>query len=179
MLRLLRHFPMVCVCSAALLAAAAIQPGERFPQLTGKSLAGPEVTLPAADMGSKRVVVFSFSKASGDDSRLWNEHLAKDYGPNGVLRFRVIVLQSVPRLFRGMAVSGIKSGVPRGEWDRVILLYQDEQPWKERLRVSNDKYAYVVLVDGEGRVEWMGSGPFSDAVYAHLKDAVARIANHP
>jgi hypothetical protein len=43
------------------------------------------------------------------------------------LSFQVIVLESVPKLFRGAALSGIKSGMPIAVQELTIVLYQDEE----------------------------------------------------
>ena len=131
-----------------------------------------ELELPSADAGSNRVLLFSFSKAAGADSRLWSEHLAKEAG--SVLSFRVIMLESVPRLVRGMAVSGIKSGVPAADRNRTILIYKDEDSWKKRLSVTEDKHASIVLIDSHGRIGWMSSGPFSDAAYEQLRKVLSK-----
>jgi hypothetical protein len=152
--------------------AVPLQLGEVLPMVTGETLSGKQLELPSADAGSTRVLMFSFSKAAGADSRLWSEHLAKETGP--VLSFRVIMLESVPRLVRGMAVAGIKSGVPAADRNRTILVYKDEDAWKKRLSVTDDKHAYVVLIDGKGRVGWMSSGPFTDGGYAELRKALSK-----
>jgi hypothetical protein len=155
--------------------AAPLQIGELLAMLKGETLSGEQVELPAADAGRKRVLVFSFSKAAGDDSRVWSQHLAKETGTDDpVHTFRVIMLESVPRLVRGMAVAGIRSGVPAADRNRTILVYKDEDSWKKRLAVTNDKYAYVILVDGKGRVGWIGSGPFTELSYSHLREALSK-----
>jgi hypothetical protein len=154
----------LCLLSSISWLMAAQPLGEPLPALTGETLSSKQVELPAAESGRDRVLIFSFSKAAGADSRLWSEHLAKEI----VVTFRVIVLESVPRLVRGMAVSGIRSGIPAAQRDHTLLVYKDEASWKKRLGVTNDKYSYVVLLDGTGRIRWIGAGPFTDATYAQL-----------
>jgi hypothetical protein len=155
--------------------AVPLQLGEVLPMVTGETLSGKQLELPAAHAESNRVLVFSFSKAASADSRLWSEHLNKEPGSDGpVISFRVIMLESVPRLVRGMAVAGIKSGVPADERDTTTLVYKDEDSWKKRLSVTDDKHAYVVLIDGKGRVGWMSSGPFTDGGYAELRKALSK-----
>jgi hypothetical protein len=161
-------------------AAAPLHPGDALPALHGETLSGKPVELPAVGAGRTRVLVFSFTKAAGADSRLWNDRLAKDLGPTGpVIAFRVIELQSVPRLFRQMAVSGIKGGMPQALWDQTILSYKDEAFWKDRLGVTEDRHSHVVLLDAEGHIRWMGSGPYSESGYQQLSAALrATIANN-
>jgi len=70
-------------------------------------------------------VIFSFSKTAGNDARSWNERLSKDF-PKDVPSFTIIMLESVPKLFRGMALSGIKGSMPIAMQDRTLVLYRDE-----------------------------------------------------
>ncbi|HEX4810035.1 MAG TPA: hypothetical protein VH325_13945 [Bryobacteraceae bacterium] len=150
--------------------------GEPLPMLSGHTVSGKLLELPSAAKGSNRVLVFSFAKSASADSRAWSQHLVADADPSSpVISYRVIVLESVPKLFRGMAVSGIKSGVPQALWDTTVLLYQDEALWKKRLAVTADDRCYIVLLDGEGRLRWVSPGPFSNSAYGRLKEAVSHI----
>jgi ATP10 protein len=165
---------LISLCILAMPAAPErLQTGAALPAIKGETLAGEKVELPAAFAGANRILVFSFSKAASSDSRLWTEHLAKDLGPDSpVVVVRVIMLESAPRLVRGMAVSGIKSGIPKPLWGKTILSYTDEKSWKDRLAVSNDKHSYIIVINGEGQVRWVGSEAFSDSSYSHLKESL-------
>ena len=148
--------------------------GAALPTLGGETLSGEQLQLPSAETGATRVLVFSFAKAASSDSKLWNERLAKDLGPHAPIAFRVIFLESVPKLFRSMAVSGIRGGIPHELWDRTLMVYADEDAWKSRLAVTSDKHSYVVMLDGYGRVRWMSTRPFNEAEYAEMRKALGR-----
>lgn len=156
--------------------AATVDPlkvGEVLPEVQGNSAAGPQLELPAAGAGMPRVLIFSFARAASADSRAWSDHLAKDSSTeNPASDYRVIMLEKVPKLVRGMAVAGIKSGLPKSQLERTMLVYHDEAPWRERLSVTIDSHCYLVVIDGSGRVQWLGTGPFSDSTYAQLKEAL-------
>ena len=153
--------------------------GELFPKISGKTLTGKLLELPAAATGKPAVVVFSFSKTAGKDARSWNEHIARDFS-NAVPGYQVIVMESVPKLFRGMAMSGIKSSMPLSQQDRTIVLYQDEKLWKLRLVVTDNNQAYVVLLGPDGRVRWSNSATYSDSEYARLKHEIELLLQvHP
>jgi hypothetical protein len=163
---------------AASAASTSLKQGDVMPTLSGETLSARPMQLPMAGTGTPRVLVFSFSREAGNDSRLWTEHPAKDPGaPGAVVVFRVILLHSVPRLFRGAAVSGIKSSVPQSLWDRTILTFRDEGLWKQYLAVSNEKCSYLLLVDGDNRVRWLSSGPYADAGYGELRKELDRPGN--
>jgi len=155
--------------------ADVLKVGDVLPSLLGNAASGGQMELPAAGAGAERVLIFSFARAASADSRAWSEHFAKDSSPESPLSdYRVIMLEAVPKLVRGMAVSGIKSGIPKSAWDRTLLVYHDEALWRSRLSVANDSHCYLVVINGDSRVQWLGSGPFSDSAYAQLRQAVGR-----
>src|SRR5262249_31771118 len=95
-------YPSLFVMAAAAPSGASLRVGDAFPALAGRSLSGTALDLPGGWLGSVQVVVFSFSRAAGSDARLWNERLTRDFGAfTEVSRSTVILLESVPKLFRG------------------------------------------------------------------------------
>jgi hypothetical protein len=159
--------------------ASPLQRGQALPQISGEALTGRSLQLPAAASGKPAVIIFSFSKTAGKDARAWNERLSRDF-PGDVPSFTIIVLESVPKLFRGMALSGIKSSMPIPMQDRTIVLYRDETLWKQRLAFSEDSRAYVVSLDSDGRIQWKSERAFTEDAYAQLKDQLARmLPAHP
>jgi ATP10 protein len=147
--------------------AGPLHPGELFPTISGITLSGRLLELPAAASGKPAVVIFSFSRTAGKDAHLWNEHLARGFS-NAVPGYELIVMESVPKLFRGMAMSGIRSSMPPSMQDRTVVLYQDEKLWKRRLAVSDNNRAYVVLLGPDGHLRWSNSGAYTDSEYARL-----------
>jgi hypothetical protein len=145
-----------------------------FPQFSGQTLTGKSMELPTAAMGKPAVVIFSFSKTAGKDARSWNERLSRDF-PKDVPSYTIILLESVPKLFRGMAVSGIKGSMPILLQDRTSVLYRDETLWKQRLAFSDDSRAYVILLGPDGRIRWSSEGAFTEPSYARLKDQLEKL----
>jgi hypothetical protein len=151
-----------------------LQRGQTLPQISGQALTGRSIELPAAVSGKPAIVIFSFSKTAGNDARSWNERLSRDF-PKDVPSFTIIMLESVPKLFRGMALSGIKGSMPIAMQDRTLVLYRDETLWKQRLAFSEDSRAYVILLGPDGRIVWRSEGAFTEDAYAQLKDQLARM----
>ena len=143
-----------------------LKPGNILPPLAGQALNGKWLDIASVSGGNPAVVVFSFSRAGGRDAQLWTQRLMKD-DPHPAI-YTVIFLESVPGLFRAMAVSGIKDGIPPALQDRTILLYRDEDVWRQRLQVTNKRHACVVLLGPTGGVQWMTPGPFADALYSEF-----------
>lgn len=156
--------------AAAIAATPPLRVGDAFPTLTGQAVSGAAAEIPHAGTASARVLVFSFSKSGGFDARLWSERLNKDFGAfTEVSRSSVIMLESVPKLFRGLALSNIRSNVPKPLWEKTILVFKDEVLWKSRLAFSTDSHCYVVVLDKLDRIAWIGSGPFTEKAYAALQ----------
>lgn len=151
-----------------------LQVGVSLPEFSGQTITGRSVRLSESADGKPTVLVFSFSRTAGKDSRLWNDQLAKDFS-NTVSTYGIIQLESAPRFFRRLAISGIKSSMPPSVQDRTLVLYRDEELWKRRLAVKDESRAYVVVLDPSGIVCWMNSGAFSDATYTLAKNKLAAL----
>jgi hypothetical protein len=145
----------------------------RIPTAHGTTFAGTQVTLPDDLRGRAGVLVLGFSKNSGDVCKGWGQRLAASYGDShDVLYYQMPVLEGVPKLIRGMVVKGIKSGVPGAEQSHFLPTFSDEAEWQKVARYANADDAYVLVVDGEGRVRWQTSGKATDAGFAALKQQV-------
>ncbi len=154
-------------------ATSALNLGDIFPDVSGQTLSGASLRLSDIVTSKTSVVVFSFSKTAGKDAQVWNDHLSKDYGSNPqVASSTVIMLEAAPRLLRGIIVSELKRSMPPAIRDRTIVSYQNEELWKQRLAVADDKHADVLLLASDGRMRWRNSAAFSDAEYTDLKNKV-------
>jgi hypothetical protein len=158
------------------LRAEAQSSGTHIPDVRGTSFSNEAVNLPEALKGKVGVLVLGFSKSSGELSKGWGERLSATYrGSQEVMYFQMPVLESVPKLIRGMVVKSIKSGVPESEQSHFIPMFSDEPAWKKIVRYANADDAYVLVVDGDGRVRWQTSGKVSDAGFVMLKEQVAAL----
>lgn len=167
-------FAAVLVCSLRIPAAgaeSAFQVGTQLPALSGQTLTGQSLDLPAMAAGKAAVIIFSFNREAGKDAEQWNKQLTAGLPAVGPA-YTVILLESVPRLFRGMAVSGIKSGMPPATQQRTTILYKDEALWKQRLGVTDDTRAYVLVIRPDARIAWQSNAAYSDAGFAALKSMV-------
>lgn len=147
--------------------------GDFLPPLAGQTLTGKWLNVAAVSSANRSVVVFSFSRAGGRDAQLWTQRLA-ELDPHLAI-YTVIFLGSVPSLFRTMAVSGIKNGMPLALQDRTILLYRDENLWEKRLQIANEDRACVVLRSSTGQIQWMTTGPFADVLYLEFNKQIRSV----
>ena len=131
--------------------APSLHVGDLLPLVSGQTPTGRSLRLPDAFLGSPSAVLFSFSRKAGNDAQLWSERIAKE-PPSSFTEGQIVVLESVPRLFRAFAVSAIRDGMPRPLQDRTVILFQDESLWKRRLAVSDETRSYVLALSREGRI---------------------------
>lgn len=152
---------------------SALSLGDMLPNISGQTLKGSLLHLPVS--GDKAaVLVFSFSRAAGNDARVWNKHLSKDF-PGALPVYGIVLLESAPKLFRGMAVAGMKSSIPVSAQSQTMVLYKDEKVWEQRLAVGDESRAYVLLLGSDGRLHWRNSGTFSNVEYAQFENELSRL----
>ena len=150
----------------------------RIPQTHATSLAGTAVVLPDDLRGRVGVLVLGFSKSSGDVCKGWEKRLAEIYRDSReVTYYEMPVLESVPKLIRGMVVKSIKSGVPEAEQAHYLPLFSDEAAWQKIAHYANSDDAYVLVVDGDGKVLWQTSGKVTDAGFAAVRQQAQAAAS--
>lgn len=158
---------LALVLHAAQSLSAALQVGSVFPAFSGRTITGSPLTLPGSPLKKHMVLVFSFSRMAGKDARWWNEHRARDF-PDNVSAFGSENLSAFSGLWNQRSHALVRP-------NRTIVLYRDEQLWKQRLAVKDESRAYVVLLDRSGIICWMNSGAFSDGTYGMLKAKLAAL----
>jgi len=155
---------------------APLQVGDALPHVSGQTLSGKQLALPADAAGKPAIVSFSFSKAGGKDSGLWSDHVEKDFPAVG-RPYTLMMIEAAPKFVRGMIISGSKKGMSTAAQDRCIAMEKDEDVWKQRIGFTKDDRAYVFLLGPDGRIRWRSSGAYSDADYMVLKNEVSKM--HP
>jgi hypothetical protein len=146
---------------------------ETLPRIEGENLAGKKIVLPDAAAGHRAILVIGFSHASQSQTKAWADRLDREFPGTGMVTvYPVAVLESVPRLVRGMASHGIKSGTPKEQRDRFLLLYHQEAELKTASAFSAADDAYLLLLDGHGAIRWRFHGPVTDSAVAELQKEV-------
>lgn len=167
------HSRRSVICLALLIAGSAAAQIARIPATHGTSFGGTTVNLPGELRGKVGVLVVGFSKSSGDVCKVWGQHLAASYeNSHDVMYYQLPELESVPKLVRGMVLRSMKSSVPQSDQAHFMPIFSDEMAWKSVARFGNPDDAYVMVVDGDGKVLWQTSGRFTAAGFNTLKEQV-------
>ncbi len=147
----------------AMLLAAALH-AEQFPRVEGENLAGQKTALPDAAAGHPAVIVIGFTHASQNQTKAWAARLRDEFPT-----YSIAVLEDAPRLVRGMAVHGMKGGVPEDQRGNFVVIYHNEKELKQAAGFDQPDAAYVMLLDKDGAIQWKLHGPVTDAAIDDLK----------
>ncbi len=151
-----------------ILAAAPID--SRLPRAEAETASERPIVLPDAAAGRVAVLIVGFSKKSSEASERCEKQIFQDYGAGGqVAIFRVAVLESAPRLLRGFIRSGIEKNIPKEKRDNFVLLFHGEAEWKKLVHFADPDGAYLLVLDRNGGVRWVGHGNPDAAGLADVK----------
>ena len=168
-----------CALTAAISAAdaAELTPGVELPAIEAQTLSGDPAMLPRDARGHAMVLVVGFTKAASKVTRPWLEGCrtqaaAKVSDGPTVSCYDVRMLEEVPKFLRGMTERGMKSGFPPELQRSTLLVYTDNDAWRDRLGVTDKKTAYVIGCDAQGVVRGAASGEYAESDLKRILDAI-------
>lgn len=141
-----------------------------MPKIEGENFVGQKVLLPDAAAGKLVVLIFGFTKSSKVPTSAWADKLYADLGtrPEFAL-YQLPVLEDVPRLVRGMVISGIKKGVAENKRDHFVPILEGEAELKKFVHYHEPDDAYLVVLGRRGDTLTQIHGSPDDANYARLR----------
>jgi hypothetical protein len=128
-----------------------------IPNIEGETLSGKKASLPR-DLGSKpALLIIGFTHGSQAQTKAWGMRV-RDRFPS----WSIAVLEDVPHLMRGMVSHSIKSGIPKEQYDRFLLVYRGEKELKQAAGFDRPDDAYLLVIDSAGAVRWTFHGSVTD-----------------
>ena len=179
-----RHFRHRALALAATLAAAggsaagggAASPvGTRLPSVAGEALDGTVFRLPEDLGGAGAVLLVAYRRQTQSDVDRWREVLEREAPAVRWLEVPTIA-NPVWRPFAGWIDGGMRGGVPRELWGKVVTLYRDAPRLREFLGDRGGYTTHVVVLDGAGTVVWFDPQGFTEEGAAGLLRALAALA---
>ena len=167
------HFyvAVVSLCFSLLGLAGYAQSSPAFPRIQGETFTGRRIELPEEVRGKVAVLILGFTKASSSSTSAWGKKISSDFGGRRDFElYQLPVLEDVPRLIRGMVISGIKKGVPEKTRDHFVPVLQGEAELKKAVNYSAPDDAYLVILNREGKVVQQIHGPITDSEYSLLRE---------
>ena len=147
----------------------------RFPDVTGRSLTGRVMHLPADFEGDLNVAVVAFKRHQQEDVDTWTPQLRTLAADHPGLRvYELPTLSSGYRIMRGFIDGGMRRGIPDSTVRAAtVTLYIDKRPFKAALRISGEDSIQVFLVSRDGRIRWRAAGRYAEDSFAQLEAALA------
>ena len=146
--------------------------GTMLPSLQAKTLAGESVALPKDLNGHPALFVIGFSKAAAGVTRPWLEacrsSVSSQPAASRVNCDDVRMLADVPWLIRGLVETAMRSGLPADLQHNVLLVYSDNDAWRQRVSATDLNSAYVVACDKDGHIKGTAKGAFLQADLTRL-----------
>ncbi|MBI4890129.1 MAG: hypothetical protein HY821_05845 [Acidobacteria bacterium] len=162
--------------SALPLFAADLPVGARLPNLQGDFLTGRPAVLPQAASGRVALLALGFTYDSRHAVEAWVKRFRTQFGQNPQAAFfQIPMLGGAARMGRWFIENGMRRGTPKDDQDRVITVYGGSDPWKQRLAFKDPNAAYLILIDQQGVVRWLHSGPFDERAYQRLSAETDRL----
>ncbi len=176
--------PMLLFAVAADPQAAArpLAPGDTLPELKGEFLNGKTAILPQAAAGRPALLLLGFTYDSRIAVEVWAARFREQYKSAGdrVTFYEIPMIGGMARMGKWFIDGGMRKGTPKQDWEHVITVYGGVAPWKARAAFQDPKAAYLVLIDGAGKVAWMHrDSAFDENAFAALRSAVDRLLQSP
>lgn len=119
----------------------------------------PSRSLPLAAAGRVALISFGFSYSARTPVEAWSDHVRQVWGNQPrVTWYQVPMIGGLGRLAKPFITGGMKRATAPAEYGHSVAVFGGVGAWKQRLAVTDDKVAYLVLVDEAGVVRWLIPG---------------------
>ncbi len=141
-----------------------------FPKLTGKSLSGARVEVPAGLVGDLNLVFVPFLQRQQLDINRWIRKLgAIEDVHEGLALYEIPLMRRFPKPYQSFIDSGMRAGIPDPKTQsRTITVYTDRPEFLSNAGLASIAKVWIVLVDQTGTVFWSHVGEYSEAAAESL-----------
>lgn len=146
----------------------------RFPPITGETLTGRTMHLPADFEAPLNLVFVAFRREQQADVDTWvpvGDAIEADY-PD-VRYYELPVISRLYAPVRTFIDGGMRRGIPdRGTRERTVTVYTDKATVRRALDIDSENTVNAFLVDREGTIYWRSEGPKTDDDATHLREVL-------
>jgi len=154
--------------------ASELVSGELLPALRGEFLTGREAVLPQAADRRVALLLLGFTYEARFPVEAWASRFREQFQSDPrVTFFEIPMIAGLAKLAKWFIDSGMRRGTPREDYEHVITVYREVDVWKQRVHYADPNAAYLILLDGTGKVVWRHAGGFDDQAYAALSSHVS------
>jgi hypothetical protein len=147
----------------------------KFPQIQSTTLSGQDVKLPDDVEGTITLVAVAFSQKAEKDLEAWFHPLFEVVMDNP---FREVQVFFIPML-KGLNQNAAKQIENRmkkdihSDWHEYIILYKgDTKDFISEAGITNTEIPYFFVLDKEGKITYVTSGPYNRKKLEDLDDAL-------
>ena len=157
-------------------AAKALAPGDPLPPIRGELLSGKTAELPAAARGHVALLALGFAHASNHAVEAWTKRFRQEFGRDpDVTAYQIPVVGGMGKLGKPFMMRGMRKDTPKADYDRFMVVFKDADEWKDRVHYKEPNDAYLILIDSQGIVRWLGSGSTDERQYGELQEATKKL----
>jgi hypothetical protein len=154
--------------------------GDPLPALEGEFLTGRKAILPQDASGRVALLMLGFTYDSRFQVEAWAKRFRQDFGKEPrVTFFEIPIIGGLAKLGKWFIDGGMRRGTPKADQGNVITVYSGSDLWKKRVGFHDPKSAYLILIDGGGRVAWSYAGSLDETPYQALSSEVSRLLAAP
>ena len=170
------RFIMAALSATAAMHGAELAAGDSLPPLRGEFLTGRAAALPEAAAGRVALILLGFTHDSQTAVEAWAKKFRGDFGSQpGVTFFEVPMIGGMGVMAKWFIDGGMRRGTPKADQENVITVYGSTDEWKRRVGYTEPKAAYLILIDGSGRIVWRNQGNFNEEHYRELSSEVTQL----
>ncbi|QCK13656.1 hypothetical protein [Mangrovivirga cuniculi] len=157
---------------------------KKFPQLSGKTVANKNVSIPSDTKGKFTLVGLAYSKKAEDDLNTWfqpvYDRFVADAGGGLFSDFMYDINVYFVPMFTG--VKSASAGAARNKAEKDldpdlhphVLFYKGSlKEYEESLKLKNKKKPYVFVLDKNGRIVYETSGPCTSSKLEEIENIVS------
>ncbi len=146
--------------------------GRRFPSVAGVALSGDHVRFPEDTLGAPALLLCAYRRGTQADIDRWAAFAARELPQLAVYELPIIPAL-VWRPLQGMIDGGMRGGVPRAQWSRVVTLYEEGAKARAFIGDGGGNRAQVLLLDAAGKVAFHDAGGFRQSAARRLAAVLA------
>jgi ATP10 protein len=148
--------------------------GQRdFPALSGETLSGESIEVPADLMGKKSIIGLAYSKKADEDLRTWFEpaytkfidppkvsFLPEDPFEGNI--YFIPMLQGLAKTVGGKIEKELKKGIDPKLHKYILMFRGSVKEYKDELEMTSSSTPYFFVLDEQGKILYKTDGPYSD-----------------
>lgn len=169
--------------AAAALCLAQNGKGTAFPECSGETFSGKNVSIPSQTKGKTTILWVAFSREAEEDMKTWlnpvyNMFVVKkdtaDFfsaAANYDVNFYFIPMLNQLNQALGNK-DKIKSKTDKEFWPYIMFFKGEVKPYIEALKIEDKKIPYFFVLDASGKIVHVESGKYSEAKMDKIEDFI-------